>query len=163
MGASGLAGATGPQGATGTPGSTGTQGATGTNGSTGATGPQGQAGGALLAGTLNPNESNDRYSTSGSFTEATSEGDRQIALSAGVVGNLAAKISAAPGISNSWIITVRKNGVSTASTCTISGSSTSCTDSVHTVTYADGDLFSVLIHPVNPATAGFLGWSVKFQ
>lgn|GEM_PF-4782773 len=39
---------------------------------------------------------------------------------------------------------MRKNGASTALTCTIAALGSSCTDLVNSVTFADGDLMSIL-------------------
>jgi hypothetical protein len=56
--------------------------------------------------------------------------------------NLKVTASAAGTNASSGVVTVLKNGAGTALTCTI-GTGTSCSDGLHTVTTADGDLISI--------------------
>jgi fibronectin-binding autotransporter adhesin len=66
------------------------------------------------------------------------------APSAATVTNFDVQISAAPGVGNSIVFTWRKNAVSQALTCTISGAvATSCNDSTHSFLVAQGDLLSI--------------------
>ncbi len=61
----------------------------------------------------------------------------------GSVGNLVAKLSAAPGAGNTIVFTFRKAAADTTSTCTITGASaTTCTDS-HTFSVNAGDLLDI--------------------
>jgi hypothetical protein len=57
----------------------------------------------------------------------------------GTLKNLYVQVLTAPGTGNSRTFTVRKNSVSTALACTISGTETRCSDLVNTVTIAAGD------------------------
>lgn len=60
------------------------------------------------------------------------------------VQNMTIQMSAAPGVGNSITYTWRKNGSSTALTCTISGSSaTSCSDTTHSFTTVALDLLDI--------------------
>ncbi len=162
IGAIGPSGDFGPTGATGGIGPTGPSGA-GATGATGQAGANGTNGKTLLSGSGNPNEGTDKYSASGAFTEATDEADRQTILSSGTVSTLIVKVSTPPG-SGSWTFTVRKNGVSTALTCSVTGTDTTCADSTHPELFGSGDLFSVLVHPENtPTQAGHFYWSVKHE
>lgn len=57
------------------------------------------------------------------------------------ISNLQVGASAAPGLGNSYAITLRDGGVSQAVTCTISGASaTSCSDTTHSFNVGAGDL-----------------------
>lgn len=150
-------------GATGSVGATGATGETGPIGPSGSTGPIGPSGARLLSGSGNPNESADRFSANGSFSEGVGEADRQTILPAGVARNLLVRVSTAPG-AGSWTFTVRKNGVSTATACTISGSDTICSDVLHPASFMSGDLMSVMVHPEGtPASAGHFYWSLSFE
>jgi uncharacterized protein (UPF0333 family) len=81
-----------------------------------------------------------------------------------------ARVATAPGTGGKlgvWTFTVRKNGVATSQTCTISGLSTQCVDSAQTVSVAAGDLLSVHIAKVkvgrdDPANTrgAFVTWTV---
>jgi hypothetical protein len=62
------------------------------------------------------------------------------ASSAFTIANLQFKPSAAPGTGNSYVVTLRKNGVSQALTCTVADAATSCQDLVNTVSVAQNDL-----------------------
>jgi hypothetical protein len=48
----------------------------------------------------------------------------------------------APVGAQTYVVTVRKNNVDTAVTCTITGAATSCNDTTHTVAFAAGDRIS---------------------
>ena len=81
-----------------------------------------------------------------------------------------ARVTFAPGTGGKlgvWTFTVRKNGVATSQTCTITGMSTQCVDSVNTVSVAAGDLLSVHVARVkvggdDPANSkgAFVTWTV---
>ncbi len=159
---SGAVGATGSQGPTG---ATGSQGATGETGPTGPTGPQGMNGYMLLAGAGNPDENGPTYSTAGSFTFHDTEAERQVPIRAGTINTLLVHVSSAPGTGKFWVITLRKNGVNTPTTCTIADANTACSDVIHSEAFVTGDLLSVGIEPSSPkpGNAAHLNWSAASQ
>jgi hypothetical protein len=59
------------------------------------------------------------------------------------VKNFTVQLSVAPGTGNSIAFTWRDNAASTAITCTVSGSATSCSDLTHSFTAAAGDLLDI--------------------
>jgi len=62
--------------------------------------------------------------------------------SAGMVSNLTVQLVTPPGAGKSHVITLYRNNVATALTCTISDTSGSCADNTHTVPYLPGDLLA---------------------
>ncbi len=60
----------------------------------------------------------------------------------GAFRNMNVIVDTAPGGAASWVITLRRNGVDTALTCTISGSATSCSDKTHVAPVEVGDILS---------------------
>lgn len=71
-------------------------------------------------------------------------------------------VTTAPGGAASWTVTIMKNGVATALTCTISGSSTSAQDLTHSVSFAAGDLISIQWTPAStPAASGTVYWTCR--
>jgi hypothetical protein len=59
--------------------------------------------------------------------------------------------------------TIRKNAASTPVACTISGSATSCTDSVNAVGFSTGDLLAVQIVQTAGVVANIdYGWTSQF-
>ena len=75
---------------------------------------------------------------------------QNIMPTAGTVKNLSVFVETAPGAGNSWVFTLRRGTPggatsNTAVTCTISGTSQTCSDTTDTATYAAGDLVSVAI------------------
>jgi hypothetical protein len=160
-GPTGLAGATGEQGLQGF---SGEQGPTGIGGPTGATGIQGATGsngGILLDANGNPNESSTVYSTHGIFSYSADEAPKQIPVM-GIVKNLQVSVQNAPGSSKIWTIIVRKNTSDTSVSCTITNTSTGCSDMTHAETFSTGDLFDIQISPTGtPANSTYLSWSVS--
>lgn len=61
----------------------------------------------------------------------------------GNLSNLILKLSTAPGIGASWTFTIVKNGVDTNISVTISGASTSGSDTSHSITVAKGDWVAI--------------------
>ena len=60
-------------------------------------------------------------------------------------------------------LAIRKNGISTPVTCTISGTGTSCADSVNAVGFATGDLLTVQITQTAGVVANIdFGWTSQF-
>ncbi len=60
-------------------------------------------------------------------------------------------LTVAPGTGHSATVTIRKNGVSTPLSCTVSETSTTCADTADTVAFSAGDLLSIQYTEVNAA------------
>lgn len=83
---------------------------------------------------------------------------------AGTLKQLRVEMSTAPGVGNAHAYTIYKNGVATAATCTISGSSTQCSDLSNTVSIAAGDTLSIESVPSgSPVSSGFFRMAWIFE
>lgn len=71
--------------------------------------------------------------------ETTANDVKSLLATAGTMKNLYVVAQTAPGVGKSRTVTVRKNGVGTAITCTMSDPATTCNDTTHTVSYVAGD------------------------
>ena len=173
-GATGATGASGPTGTAGANGATGPTGSTGATGATGATGPTGPAfnvyGGSRSKHTPSTNKTTyyapfylDGEHDDEDDDHDDGKGGAQVPMVAGTLSNFRASISAAPGSGNSWIFTVRVNGVNTALTCTITNSApnTSCKDDVHSVAIGPSDLVSVSATPQSDPNSARISWAMK--
>ena len=70
---------------------------------------------------------------------------------AGTLSQLRVRLSAAAGgAGSSYVFTVRKGGVNTSVTCTASAGASSCSDTTNSVSFAAGNLISVLADPSSP-------------
>ena len=65
------------------------------------------------------------------------------APAAATVSNFYIQLSAVPGTGNSIAFTWRKNAAATALTCTIGAAATTCNDTTHTFSAAQGDLVDI--------------------
>ena len=65
------------------------------------------------------------------------------APAAATVSNFYVQLSAVPGTGNSIAFTWRKNAAATALTCTIGAAATTCNDTTHTFSAAQGDLVDI--------------------
>jgi hypothetical protein len=102
----------------------------------------------------------------GMFTgnSSSTESDVQNILPVnGTFGNFFAYVTAAPSVGNSWVFTVRKNGVSSTVTCTISGTSQSCSDTTHTLSFTQGDLISIQATTPNHPSVTSAQWTATFK
>ncbi len=163
-------GPAGARGATGLQGPAGSQGAAGATGATGATGAAGAAavardvigGGDGGCGTL-AGPATDWVGMFGAACENT-EAEAQLPMPAtGTIQEFHATMASAPGTGNSVTFTIRQNGSSTAVGCTISGSATSCADSVNAVGFSTGDLIDVRIDDTAGVVANIdYGWTSQF-
>ncbi len=96
------------------------------------------------------------FGSSGSRPKATGiESDAQwIMPKAGALSNLFVRLSknASHAAGGSYTFTVRVNGASPAGTptCTITGATSSCSDTTHSVTFAAGDLVAIQATPSAP-------------
>jgi hypothetical protein len=152
-GATGETGATGAQGPIGPPGPVGPQGPTG---ATGATGPVGASGtsGSAIGGNYASNTGNNDFLMPWGVTSSPTEANVSVPLPSGTASKLVVSLTAAPGAGGSVTIRIRKNMGNTALTCTVSGTAaTTCSDSVNSVTFSDGDLLSVLYTKVNASAS----------
>lgn len=147
----GATGATGAQGPMGPQGPIGPDGPTGATGATGAPGADGTSGSAI-GGNYSNTGSNSFLMPWGVTTSGT-EANVNVPLPSGTASKLVASLTAAPGAGGSATITIRKNGGNTALSCTVSGTDTTCTDTVNSVTFSDGDLLSILYTEASAATA----------
>jgi len=101
----------------------------------------------------------------GMFTgnSSSTESDVQNILPAnGTVGNFFAYVTAAPSVGNSWVFTVRKNGVNSAVTCAINGTNQSCSDTTHTLGFTKGDLISIQVTTANHPAVASAQWTATF-
>ena len=88
-------------------------------------------------GLVTPNATNYLLSN---FNESTDETTKAfLAPVAGTLSNLICYCNTAPGGSETVVITVRKNGIDTVITGTITGSGTTCSDIVNTINLDSGD------------------------
>ncbi len=75
---------------------------------------------------------------------------QQMVPIAGTLASLKVKIGSAPGRGNSYMLTLRKNGIGTGLLCRIEGdgsADTSCLDNAHTVAIAAGDFLTLQVSP----------------
>jgi hypothetical protein len=172
-GATGAAGAAGPGGPPGPAGATGAAGPAGPAGPTGATGPAGPVGPTGPPGANGTSGSaiggNFPNSASGSFlmpwSDATSaiEANASVPLPSGTASKLVVSLTKEPGAGQSATITVRKNGVDTALSCTISGIANTCSDMADRLTFGDGDLLSVLYSKTPLAAASRVRFAFEYN
>ncbi len=145
-GPAGADGATGPMGPQGDAGPAGADGAPGPQGEVGPAGPQGPAGadgtsGSLLGGNY-PNTADDNFLSP--FNPSTgSEENTNLPVSSGTASKLIVDVGSALGAGSSVTLTLRRNGVDSALTCTLAEGESSCTNLVDSVAFADADLLSV--------------------
>jgi hypothetical protein len=93
----------------------------------------------------------------------TNEGSVQMVMPVGgTISNLAVNIGTSPGSGRNWVLSIRKNGSTTAVTCKIEGSSAKTCTSNASVTFAAGDLISLEADPssASPSSWSSLRWSV---
>jgi hypothetical protein len=118
----------------------------------------------LIGGTSGAtNLNNNRYM--GMFAgnlSATEVQVQNVVPTNGTVGNFFAFVETAPGGANSWVFTVRKNGVNTAVTCTLSGTAQQCGDTTHTIAFNQGDLISVLVTTATSPATSHGQWTATF-
>lgn len=128
-------------------------------GDTGATGNQGPAGppgangtsGSAIGGNYATN--NNDYLLPWGATTSGAEDNAIVPLPSGTARKLVVNLTAAPGAGGSATITIRKNRANTSLTCTVSGTDTTCSDTVNSVTFSDGDLLSILYTEISAAPA----------
>jgi hypothetical protein len=137
---------------------------TGAKGTTGAQGPASQVvgGGTAAGGTLGTNAFMGMFTSGSSTTEAQVQQSMPIA---GTLKNFTIRLDAALAGGTSIAYTVRKNGVATALTCTITTASAalSCSDVTHTAAFVAGDLISIGTLRTGTVAAQGTRWTAQYQ
>jgi len=96
------------------------------------------------------------------------EANAQVAVGAGTMAGFRAYLNNPPnngGGTQSYTVTVRKNGADTTITCTMTEAVNTCT-SASSVAFASGDLLSVRITAAStsgPVTGGRFSWVATFK
>ena len=89
---------------------------------------------------------------------------RAVCPAAGTLRNFKVNLATAPGTGKSWTFTIRKNGVDTGLTLTISDTNTTSKDTTHSVSVAAGDLIIMSVVPSGtPTAAANAQWTVEFE
>ncbi|HVF60960.1 MAG TPA: collagen-like protein [Thermoanaerobaculia bacterium] len=145
------------KGDTGATGDQGSIGPAGPQGPTGATGPAGSPGengisGSAIGGNY-PNTGNNTFLMPWGVTTSATQDNANVPLPSGTASNLVVNLTVAPGSGGSATITIRRNGVNTALTCTVSDSLRTCANTASSVTFSDGDLLSILYTEAGAAAA----------
>jgi len=169
LGRSGPTGSTGPTGPIGQRGVQGFRGNTGPTGLQGIIGPTGPTGPVTTSKTMiafNPSIDTQwlsgatgyflTYGTQLTFGPTNELLTSLVMSSNSTLTNLTAECATVPGISNSWTLTVRVNGIDTALSCTIAGLSTTATSGVF-IPVNQYDLVSVLLTSIGQSTTT-IGW-----
>ena len=133
---------------------------TGPTGATGATGPTGTSVGGVVGGGPYNNPGSPSYLIPWGTTSNANEANAQIPVPAGTARNLFFHVSPGIGGGQTMTLIIRVNGTTPAGTltCIIPAGQQSCSDTTHTVTFAAGDLLSVLY-----ADTGAAGGRVSFS
>jgi hypothetical protein len=98
-----------------------------------------------------------------SSVDASEAAVDQAMPAAGTISNLRVRLSGAPGAGTSYTFLVRKNGVDTAVTCTVSGTATECSDLANSIAFSAGDLISVRSEPTSNPAARTMRWTATFS
>jgi hypothetical protein len=77
------------------------------------------------------------------ITQSGTEGNVNVPVSSGVASKLFLNVATNLAAGTTATLTLRKNGVNTALTCTIPVGSSSCSDLVNSVAFVNGDLLSI--------------------
>lgn len=136
-GESGESGPTGPAGPEGKEGKTGATGPAGPEGKAGQTGATGPAGSGVVGGGIGGGIGASSFNMS-LYAQATATP----MIQAGTLRNFTVHFTA--NVSANTVLTVQKNGASTAITCTVLKSTNTCTDATHSVAFAASD--TILVH-----------------
>jgi len=81
----------------------------------------------------------------------------------GTAKNMRCSINTALGSGKSWAIALRKNAISSALTCTIADTATTCSDLTDTVTFVAGDTTNWLITPTSLPAGTIIRCSLEFD
>jgi hypothetical protein len=81
----------------------------------------------------------------------------------GTLSNLYSQFSGSPGVGQTFTITLNKGTVATALTCSMTGGSITCNDSINTVSVVAGDFLSIkAVASASSNNSGSNFFSVKF-
>jgi hypothetical protein len=83
------------------------------------------------------------------ITQSGTEANQNVPVSSGTASKLVMAVSANLGATETATLTIRRNGVNTALTCTIPSGSSTCSNLVSSEAFANGDLLSILYNEVN--------------
>jgi hypothetical protein len=96
------------------------------------------------------------------ITESATESAASVPVSSGTASKLFVRMDSALEAGETATVTVRKNGVNTALTCTVASLALVCSNTGATVTFADGDVLSVLYtEGGNPSE--LVSWTILYQ
>lgn len=104
------------------------------------------------------------YGIAGNCVANTTEGSsEQVCAATGTVSSLYVSLGTAPGAGKTRTFTLRKNGVDTALTCSISETSTTGNDTSNSVSVTAGDILTIGVTSTAASTnAGTASFSLKF-
>jgi hypothetical protein len=123
----------------------------------------------LLTGGSNsvPNSATHYYPISGTFTNTvTTEASAETVMpTAGTLDNLYiyGNNGSGPGAGTSYTFTLYKNGVATALTTAISGSTRTNSDTTHSISFVAGDTISLEAAPSGTPVQQAILWSIRFK
>ena len=143
---------------------TGLQGVKGDTGNTGQQGPAGPAGGpATLSGSVTFVDPADLTGFSGiggqQNVAATVTDAGSVIGSGGTISAFRGQLTFPMG---AVTFSLFVNGVATSLTCTVLAPGSACTDALHTVTLAAGDVIAVRIANASSNPLRHVSWSAKF-
>jgi len=78
------------------------------------------------------------------LTQSGTEDNQNVPVSSGTASKLVFRLGGALSAGETATLTIRRNGVNTALTCTIASGSATCSNLVDSQVFADGDLLSIL-------------------
>lgn len=81
---------------------------------------------------------------------------------AGTLSQFRVHLTVAPGSTDTYVLTVYKNSVATALTCTVTGASSTCSDTTNSVTFAAGDDIAVGMTETGSPSASRAMYTAKF-
>ena len=101
---------------------------------------------------------------SGTNFSGTENNFRQVCPTSGTIKNFYVRLHTDPGTApDAYRFTLRKNGISTGLTVTITADDTTGSDLVNTVDMVAGDILTLMIEPLNtPSAAPYATWGMTF-
>jgi len=86
----------------------------------------------------------------GLLGDSTIQGDYQFpAPQAGTIGNLQVRTTGVGGVASAYTVKIYNGSTASTVTCAIDAATSSCSDAVHTLSIAQGDLISVQVVVTN--------------
>lgn len=111
-------------------------------------------------GGYNTGSATGYHSVHNYFRETTEKFVRAPVPFAGQADKFYVKMSTTPGSGKSYAFTLRQNGSDTSLTCTISDSSTTCSDTSNTVSLSAHDTLTVSVVPTNTPSNAYVGFGM---